>query len=499
MMQPTIEPVMSVQIKEYPRSWCPTKDSIMCVGFDSGRISNIDSHGEFLEDYSIEGPVIGLVSLDCSLIAASSTSGLFSLGEIAWDLRMEAGCEHISKSNEGVFVTDGSGSIINVSKKGEILRSKKIGSVDVIHSSDDGLFIGLGLTDGRLMILDNELNTLFESLPADDDVESISCIQFRPDGTLLVGRNSLGMAVDDRPENRLECWNPKEGLINTSEMPSKPTSLCVTEEGVLVGCFDGQLIDMKVGVEGHRKISQMAYMISDITQWDDEYLVSYWFETSRITTEGDVVWRFEHHGVVEGAMLLPNGLVAILGDDKKSRGPSPIYFLNPDLSPMAEKIEGFTEPDADSIGDEFSGSLTEYELEMASKRHNLSNQGEILIETLNEEIEMKLDEGPAEGDVLADLIESAKSLNIPPVADAGDDITIHSDEDGKATVLLDGSRSYDPDGRVSEWLWVDRDGKEIGQTPQLRARISKGVHNFTLFVTDDGGAESSANITIQVR
>ena len=90
-----------------------------------------------------------------------------------------------------------------------------------------------------------------------------------------------------------------------------------------------------------------------------------------------------------------------------------------------------------------------------------------------------------------------------PVADtmpdAGDDMTIDSDEGGKATVLLDGSRSYDPDGKISEWLWKDRNGEEIGNTPQLRARISKGVHNFTLLVIDDGGAQSSASITIQVR
>lgn len=498
-MQPTIEPTASVQIDEYPRSWCSSKESIFCVGFESGRICHFDSFGVLLEESSIEGSVIGLVALDGSIIAASSTNGLFSLGEIVWNLDMESGCEYISPSEVGVFAIDGSDNILHVSSKGEVLCSKKIGPVDVIQSSDNGLHIGLGLGDGRLIILDNELNTLFESHPAADDVETVSCIQFRPDGTLLVGRNSLGMTVDDRPENRLECWSPVEGLINTSEMPSKPTSLCVTEEGVVVGCFDGQLIDMKVGVEGHRKISQMAYMISDILRWGGEFLVSYWFETSRISPEGNVAWQFEHHGVVEGLMPIPNGLIAIFGDDKKSRGPSPIYLVDPDSSPIVQNGGELMEPDFDSIGNEFSGGLTEDELDMASQRQDFSNQGEILIETLNEEIEMKLDGESVEVDVLTDLIESAKSLNIPPVADAGDDMTIDSDEGGKATVLLDGSRSYDPDGKISEWLWKDRNGEEIGNTPQLRARISKGVHNFTLLVIDDGGAQSSASITIQVR
>ena len=87
-----------------------------------------------------------------------------------------------------------------MSSTGEILDSRHIGAVDIIEISENGLLIGLGLIDGRLIILDEELRILHESLPADDDVETISCIQFRADGILLVGRNSLGMTVDDRPE-----------------------------------------------------------------------------------------------------------------------------------------------------------------------------------------------------------------------------------------------------------------------------------------------------------
>ena len=498
-VQPTIEPVISVQINEYPSSWCATRDSIMCIGFESGRISYVDSSGEFLQDISIEGPVVGLVTTDDGLIAASGKKGLFSKGEIEWDLMLDSGCESIHRSNSGVFAVDGSGNILHVSSTGEILDSRHIGAVDIIEISENGLLIGLGLIDGRLIILDEELRILHESLPADDDVETISCIQFRADGILLVGRNSLGMTVDDRPENRLECWSPTDGMINSSEMPSKPTSFCITDDGVAVGCFNGELIHLTIGVEGYRKISQMDYKISDITKWDNTFLVSYWFETSRISSDGELVWQFENHGIVEGVMALGNGLVAIFGDDKKSRGPSPIQLINPESPPIVEKNSDFMEYGVNPGSAEFSGGLTEDELDIVSRRQDSSNHGEGLMETLNEEIEISLADVPVEADALSDLIESAKSLNIPPVADAGDDRTVNSDEDGKATILLDGSRSYDPDGNISNWLWLDRDGKEIGETPQLRVRISRGVHNFSLLVIDDGGAKSSASITIQVR
>ena len=198
-------------------------------------------------------------------------------------------------------------------------------------------------------------------------------------------------------------------------------------------------------------------------------------------------------------MALGNGLVAIFGDDKKSRGPSPIQLINPESPPIVEKNSDFMEYGVNPSSAEFSGGLTEDELDIVSRRQDSSNHGEGLMETLNEEIEISLDDVPVEADALSDLIESAKSLHIPPVADAGDDRTVNSDEDGKATILLDGSRSYDPDGNISNWLWLDRDGKEIGETPQLRVRISRGVHNFSLLVIDDGGAKSSASITIQVR
>ena len=49
---------------------------------------------------------------------------------------------------------------------------------------------------------------------------------------------------------------------------------------------------------------------------------------------------------------------------------------------------------------------------------------------------------------MEELSASARAINLPPVADAGEDITAVSDDEGKAEVLLDGSDSYDPDGDI---------------------------------------------------
>ncbi|MES1223263.1 MAG: hypothetical protein ABUT20_47655, partial [Bacteroidota bacterium] len=51
--------------------------------------------------------------------------------------------------------------------------------------------------------------------------------------------------------------------------------------------------------------------------------------------------------------------------------------------------------------------------------------------------------------------ENCKETNKPPIAIAGPDqvITLPTD-----SVLLDGSSSSDPDGKISEWLWTKISG-----------------------------------------
>lgn len=110
-----------------------------------------------------------------------------------------------------------------------------------------------------------------------------------------------------------------------------------------------------------------------------------------------------------------------------------------------------------------------------------------------------MDEQAVEADLLEDLSASARAINLPPVADAGDDRTVDVDEEGKATVLLDGGRSYDPDGTIEGWAWEDGKGTVIGDTPQVRVRIASGVHVFHLTVTDDRGASTKSTITVQAR
>lgn len=94
----------------------------------------------------------------------------------------------------------------------------------------------------------------------------------------------------------------------------------------------------------------------------------------------------------------------------------------------------------------------------------------------------------------------APSANIPPVADAGPDQTVRP----HSLVFLNGWGSYDPDGKIVRYRWVQTGG------PHVRLFVSwlpwavfiapheEGALTFELAVTDDKGATSSDSVTVTV-
>jgi N-acetylneuraminic acid mutarotase len=89
--------------------------------------------------------------------------------------------------------------------------------------------------------------------------------------------------------------------------------------------------------------------------------------------------------------------------------------------------------------------------------------------------------------------------NKPPISIAGPDQVITLPID---SVMLDGSASSDPDGRISEWLWKQISGpasfniiKPSDSTTKVK-NLVPGIYQFELKVTDDKGL--STNDTMQV-
>ena len=495
-MRGVIDALAVIELDEVARCVCTLPDGNFAAGFDSGMLRVYGCDGGVIGSDALDSRVVGLASLGGYLVAATSTGGVRAFhNEPLWSHPMESGCEAVAASSDYTVASDGIGRLIALAADGSEVAEAEFGHVTSLTCSPDGV-CAAALEDGRLLLLGPTLEVLHDSPAAEDDVETVSCMAFRPDGVLLAARNSLGMTVDDRPENRLECWHPERGLLNTSELPSRATALLPTESGTVVGCFDGSLLSLEIGDRDPKQIARLDYQISRVIQWGADILVASWFDVFRITTDGEVVWHFEHIGVVEHILALEER-AALLGDDRKGRIPAPLVIINPDSPPRYDNLPA--EEGAEKTSEEYSGALSDEEQRLAEMRPDVPEEAGGILETLHEEIEIRTGGPVVESDLLEDLSASARAINLPPVADAGEDRTVNVDEEDKATVLLDGGRSYDPDGSIGGWAWEDGSGRVIGDTPQVRVRLSSGVHIFHLTVTDDRGASSKSTITVQVR
>jgi hypothetical protein len=88
------------------------------------------------------------------------------------------------------------------------------------------------------------------------------------------------------------------------------------------------------------------------------------------------------------------------------------------------------------------------------------------------------------------------AVNRPPVADAGLNQT-NECAGGQTPVLLDGSKSSDPDGDTLTYLWSEG-AATLGTNVMQSALFTYGLHTVTLTVTDPGGAFSTAIVIVAI-
>jgi len=100
--------------------------------------------------------------------------------------------------------------------------------------------------------------------------------------------------------------------------------------------------------------------------------------------------------------------------------------------------------------------------------------------------------------LLESLNTEVEGRNIPPVCDAGDDTEVTAEDDGTAIVVLDGSRSHDPDGQIIYWQWKDDTGRLVGDSSKIKVKLSRGSHVFQLTVTDNDHASTTDQVMVDI-
>ena len=106
-------------------------------------------------------------------------------------------------------------------------------------------------------------------------------------------------------------------------------------------------------------------------------------------------------------------------------------------------------------------------------------------------------------DTILVIVNAATPNNIPPVAKAGNDSTIQSNQTSCAPIsvalTLNGSNSFDPDGNIVSYLWT---GPGIIANPNSVATTVTGAFqgtvSFILKVTDNNGAVNSDTVQISI-
>lgn len=93
---------------------------------------------------------------------------------------------------------------------------------------------------------------------------------------------------------------------------------------------------------------------------------------------------------------------------------------------------------------------------------------------------------------------AGKMSNIPPVASAGEEQVLYDDDNnGRETVVLDGSGSSDSDGTITNYSWsLENEQIAWGDSPSLD--LPTGEHSIVLTVTDNDGARHTDTVSITV-
>ena len=497
IMDSTIGVLKSVDVDGVITTACEFPSGNLAIGNNEGKIMIINKEGLIEKSFEVEGIVVGLLEIDGNIIVGSSISGISCYSEVLiWNHDLKSGCEIISLCGSNILVAGSNGILFKFNNNGEIIWSKEFGEISNICSNQKGDISAIALENGNLLIIDDFGEIISESTAPLDDIETISSMVFRTDDILVVARNSLGMTIDDRPENRIECWSSNDGIIHSCEVDSLVKYILPTSKGVILGCFEGEILELEVESKSYNLLSILEYSITQIFPWKEDFLIASWFDVKRISPKGEIIWNLEHAGVIGKIVQISDSKVAILGDNKKQNIPTPVFIINPESEIISNDFDRINEDDFNDL--RYSGSLSSEEEVASSMRPSLPSDSSEIIEALEEELEIELSPPAIEIDILEDLSSSANSLNLPPIVDVGEDRTVNSGSDGTAIVLLDGSRSYDPDGHITTWSWENESGKIISDNSQVRVKLPRGVHIFYLTIVDDKGSSSKATLTIRV-
>tara|TARA_Y100001980_G_C14555330_1_gene343642 strand:+ start:1637 stop:3190 length:1554 start_codon:yes stop_codon:yes gene_type:complete len=434
--------------------------------------------------------------------------------ENIWELNSPGGCELIECTEMGdlIVIIDGTNSLRTISSKGKVIGNFSKHELIGMSVNKVGSAISCWDDEGNLFVLDRYCNLIFERKSDYDLGERIICAEFTENGILVVSRESLEIP-ETGEQNELEFWNPLGQRIYNLGLNSKCITLSSSQNNVFAGLFNGEIYF----IENFKStmVWKNDFSISKIIPIDDEILVSSWFYLYKINvTDREESWRVEHEGVVDHLELSSNKKILILaGNDRNDyTNPSPLVLIDPNSEPYWEEEEGDEIPEDvnnlkqevdiyDNSNNDLIDILGE-EFEKYKDLKNNDNNAEIndLMITFEEKTptKNKKNHNSEKSTLIEHLLSNEENTAQSPICNAGEDQSLDADADGTCIVILDGSSSYDPNGFIQLWNWSDENGISLANEPKIKLRLPRGIHMFTLEITDNEGSISTDSIIIKI-
>ena len=495
-------------------------------GEEGGELTICDVDGGNKSDSkTIEGGISKLAFAPDGTVIVGSHSGELHgherLGGHRWSHHLGGGCDHLAVSRSGdlVAVIDGARLLHLLSSSGRLLTHYESGELTLLAVSPKGDTAAIVDDVGNVTVLDRNGNVRFKRDSRGEQGERVTAICYLEDGHICIAREALDVTMGDEEEIVLEWWTPMGQEIERVPLRQRCEVLRPTASGVVCGMFDGEVIEFNSDRSPNTRFKSQ-YSINDLVPIGEELLIATWFQVHLIDKEGMEKWQVEHTGLTEMVMVSESGqYIVVAGDNQNDyTRDNQILILNSAaetyLMQSGDDIDSDlqeystaspSERGANTVealygeDDDYSELLTEDEMAQLSSGDATEIGSDDLMGLLEAEITLTDETQVEEFDFDSALSAEPDRMNVPPVADAGEDLIVQADDSRTAVVTLDGSRSFDEDGVIVSHTWRDVSNRVIGEAPVIKVKLPIGNHTFTLTVTDNDRASTSDAVTVQVR
>ena len=450
-------------------------------------------------------------------------------GDLQWQVSTGAGGRVVLAQDDHLVVLDTMGTVHFIDYSGsieQVVDSKFTRNVKSMSSDGNRLLVAS--EEGAVHLIEG--HNLQWSRPSRGDTgESITALGFLGQN-IVVGREGYALVGGDEEAIEVEFWN-NGVLTHRTDLRGRLTHVVSNDSLSVIACDDGAIYSVGQGFE-LSELMKLNWPPRTINVYADEIVIGSWFYVFGI--KGETQWKAEHQGIVEYSCITKDGVLVFGGEDQNDwTNTEPLGICNLDsdlveidpseLTLWFEKDDTVVELTAEQLygdSDDVANLLSADEREMmagmvaanqvafdslmdAMGDVALDSPGPVAGDVDAEELISALDDAMEtmalldEDEVMSDLLDVVAEV-IAPVADAGDDQRHQGDDTGTCIVMLDGSTSFDPQGRITRWSWIDEDGREISDSSRVKIKLAKGNYRFELRVEDKDGGLTTDSIRVRI-